>query len=399
MTVLLALAVGLWTAPAGAGWQEGVAAFQKKNYTAAVKEFQKVTKTNPDFAGGYYMLGLAQSQLGQVSQGLGNLKKAVKLDGKNAQYRTALGQLLLRAKQYNDAYETLKAVDRSKLRSGEKSFYTLLFAGAATKANRPQEAVRSLEAQIRRDPKNGRLFQALGVAYASQGNDAKAATAFAKAYSLNPSNTAMGKSAAYAAIAAGRRTRSSQQKVTYYTQAARIAEKLARSHSSFEYELLAGESWLGAKRFEQALSWLDRAKAKKPQSSLVRFYRGQCYSSLHRFTSAATELESALKYGPEGKLRRQIYNQLGYVYAKQKQYGKAITAYQSAGNSVKMKEMQANLKKQKHNLAADQEQREFARKIKALLLQAQELEKLGQVDEAKALRDQVRELQKSLRKK
>ncbi len=385
--------------PARADWQKGVAAFQKRDFATAVKEFQDVTKTNPDFAGGYYMLGLAQNQLGRVSQALGNLQKAVKLDGKNPQYRTALGQVLLRARQYEQAYQTLKSVNPAKLSPRERSFYTLLFAGAATKANRPREAVQALRQRLSADPRNPKLYQALGVAYSTLGNDAKAAEAFSKAYSLNPKDQALGRSAAYAGIAAGRRTRSQQQKVSYYTQAARIAEKLARTKPTVENQLLAGESWLGAKSFDRALFWLDKVHQKQPQNALVLFYRGQCYSSKGQFKSALRELQAALKQGPTGKLRRQIYNQLGYVYAKQKRYDRALNAYQSAGNSSKVAEMRSNIEKQKHNLAARKERQEFERKIKALLLQANELEKLGQVNEAKALREQVKELQKGLKKK
>lgn len=398
-SLVVAFAATLWAGWAHADWQKGIAAFQKNDFATAVKEFQQVTKTNPDFAGGYYMLGLAQNQLGQISQALGNLRHAVKLDGKNPQYRTALGQVLLRAKQYDDAYKVLKAVDPATLKTRERTFYTLLFSGAATKTNHLQDAVRVLQARIRHSSRDARLYQALGVAYATVGNDAKAAVAFEKAYQLHPHDLQLGRSAAYSYIGAGRRTRNPQQKIAYYTKAARIGEKLARSRATFEYQLLAGESWLGAKQFNRALTWLDKAHAQKPQNALVRFYRGQCYSSTGRFDQALTELRRAVQLGPDSRLRRQIYNQLGYVYAKQKRFDKAVSAYQNAGNSSKVAEMQANLKKQKHNLAAQKERRQFEQKIKALLLQAKELEKLGQMNEAKALRDQVKALQKGFKGK
>ncbi len=398
-SLVVAFAATLWAGWAQADWNKGVAAFTKKDFRTAVKEFQQVTKTNPDFAGGYYMLGLAQNQLGQISQALGNLRHAVKLDGKNPQYRTALGQVLLRAKQYGDAYTVLKAVDPATLKSPQqRTLYALLYGGAATKTGHIQDAVRILQARIRQNSRDPRLYQALGVAYARAGNDAKAAAAFEKAYQLQPRNLALGRSAAYSYIDAGRRTRNPQQKVAYYTKAARIGSKLAQARATFEYQLLAGESWLGARQFDRALNYLDKAHAQKPQNALVLFYRGQCYSSTNRFKQALSELRAALQLGPNARLRRQIYNQLGYVYAKQKRFDKAITAYQNAGNSAKASEMQANLKKQQHNLAAEKERRQFEQKIKALLLQAQELEKLGQVNEAKALRDQVKELQKGLKK-
>ncbi len=394
--VVLAVLLTVASLPAFADWEKGVAAYQKKDYRTAVKEFTDVTKTNPDYAGGYYMLGLAQSQLGQTSQALGNLRKAVELDGGNLQYKVALAQVLIQAKQYADAYSLLKKVNPAKLAARQKGLYALLFARAATKTNRPQEAIRVLEQQTRADPKNARLFQALGVAYNEAGNDAKAFRAFAKAFSLNPKDYGSGRSAAYAAIAAGRRA-SASAKATYYQEAASIAKKLASAKPTFEHLLLAGETLLGAKDYSSALSWFEKAAAKKPQNALVHFYMGQSYTQLGKYDTAIAELQKAIKLGADGKLRRQVYNQLGYIYDKKKNYDKAIEMYATIGNTSKVNEMKAKRDKQKQNLEAEQELREFRQKIAALEAQADELEKLGQMEDAQQLREQVQQLKAALK--
>ena len=384
--------------PVAAGWEEGVAAFKNKEFSKAVEEFQGVTKTNPDYPGGYYMLGLAQSQMGRLSQALASLRKASELDKGNAQYQVALGQVLVQAKQFRDGYTVLKAVDRGKLAASQRGLHALLFARAATKTNHPGEAVQVLNRQVRAQSKDSRLYQALGVAYNDLGDDVKAYEAFARAYRLNSRDLGSGRSAVYAAITAARRSRSVQGKSRYYAEAATISAKLAAARPTFEHQLLAGETLLGGKEYKRALSWFEKARSKQPKNSLVHFYIGQCHSSTGAFDSALPALQQALKLGPTSKLRRQIYNQMGYVYAKQKRYDKAIVAYQNAGNGAKVREMESSLDKQKQNLAARKEREEFQRKIRALLAQADELEKLGQMDEAQAIRDQVRELQSSLKK-
>jgi len=392
LAVLLAMVSG----PAFAGWEKGVAAFQKKDYRTAVAEFTEVTKTNPDYAGGYYMLGLAQSQLGQTSQALGNLRKAVELDGNNLQYKVALAQVLVQARQYNDAYGLLKKVNPSKLAARQKSLYALLFARAATKTNRPNEAIQVLEQQIRAEPRNARLHQALGVAYNDAGNDGKAFKAFAKAFQLDPKDFGSGRSAVYAAIAAGRRAGGSS-KVSYYKQAASIAQKLATAKPTFEHDLLAGETLLGAKNYSAALSWFQKAVAKKPKNALAHYYMGQCHTQLGKFDTAIAELQKALKLGADGKLRRQIYNQLGYIYDKKKNYDKAIEMYATIGNTRMVNEMKSKKEKQQQNIKAEQELREFKQKIAALEAQADELEKLGQVEDAQQLREQVQQLKAALK--
>ncbi len=391
--VVLLAAVSL---PASADWEKGVAAYQKKDYKTAVKEFADVTKTNPDYAGGYYMLGLAQSRLGQTSQALGNLRKAVELDGANQQYRLALGQVLVQAKQFSEAYKVLKNVDSGKLAARQRSLYALLFARAATKTNRATEAIQVLERQIRADAKNARLHQALGVAYNAAGNDAKAFQAFSKAFALNPKDEGSGRSAVYAAIAAGRRAGGSA-KANYYQKAAAIARKLATAKPTFEHLLLAGETLLGAKNYAEALTWFEKAAAKKPQNALVHFYMGQAQTQLGKYDTAISELQKAIKLGADGKLRRQVYNQLGYIYDKKKNYDKAIEMYATIGNSAKVKEMKDKRDKQQQNLKAEQELREYRQKIAALEAQADELEKLGQVEDAQQLREQVQQLKAALK--
>lgn len=395
LTELLVAAVVCGSAAvAMADWQAGVTAFKKKDYATAIKEFKEVTKTNEDFAGGYYMLGLAQSQVGQLSQALGNLRKAVQLDKGNAQYEVALGQGLVQAKQYGEAFTVLRSVDRGKLSRAQRSLQALLLASAATRTNHAQEAVNVLAREARAEPSNPRIQQALGVAYNALGDDPNAYRAFAAAYRLDPKDEESGRSAASAAIAAARRSRSTAEKTRLYNEAASIAQKLASRHATFDHNLLVGEALLGAKSYDSALPWFNKAKQQRPQSALVYFYIGQCHSSTGRLDQAVTELQQALKLGPEGKLRRLIYDQMGYVFAKQKRYEKALDMYQNAGNSAKVQEMQASIKKQKQNEEAKQEQAAYQRKIRALLAQADELEKLGQVEEARAIRDQVKALQK-----
>ena len=100
--------------------------------------------------------------------------------------------------------------------------------------------------------------------------------------------------------------------------------------------------------------------------------------------------------GPSGKLRTQIHNQMGYTYDKKKDYAKAAQSYEAAGNSAKKAEMLKKSEMQKDNQAADAERADFERKLRGLELQIQELEAIGEVEEANELRKQLEELKKAL---
>lgn len=391
--VLLALVV---STPAQAEWEKGVAAYNSKDYATAAKEFEEVTKTNPDFAGGYYMLGLAQNAQDQLAPAVANLRKAVELDAGNASYKVALGQALLKTREYQQAYGLLKGLDMASMDAQYRSSYALLFAQAATKSGQPQDAIRVLSTQTRADGNNHRLYQALGVAYDEAGDDGKAFESFKRAYELNPKDQATGRSAVQSGILAARRTSSDAQKARYYTETGQIAERLASSSPTFDHYLLAGETWMGAKEYGRALEWFEKAKTSQPNNVLVHYYCSQCNTSLKRYDAALRDLQTALRIGASGKLRTQIYNQMGYVHAAKRDFASAANAYAEAGNQAKVAEMRENQDKQAQNVQAEAEQAELRRTIAALELQIEELEEIGEVDDANELRKQLDELKKHL---
>jgi tetratricopeptide (TPR) repeat protein len=383
--------------PAHAEWNKGLEAYNKKDWANAVKEFEEVTKTYPDYAGGYYMLGVSQRAAGQLSPAIASLRKAVELDGSQASYKIALGQALLQADQYQNAYELLKPLSLSSMEASHRSSYALLFAQAATKTNRPGEAINVLTTQARADSRNYRLHQALGSAYTANGDDANAFQSFKKAYELNPKDAASARNAVRAAISVARRSSSDSSKSSYYTQAGQIADQLANGSPTFDHYLLAGEAWLGAGQYQTALSWFNKAKAKQSNNALVYYYAAQCKTSMNQLNSAIEDLQQALKIGASGKLRTQVYNQGGYVYDKKKDYANAIRWYSEAGNQKMVREMEGKRDAAAQNLQAQQECAEFKRRIDALKLQVEELQKLGDMENAKLLQEQLPSLEKQYR--
>ncbi len=393
---LLSLAVAV---PSYADWEKGVKAFSSKDYATAIKEFQQVTETNPDFAGGYYMLGRAQLANKELSPAVANLRKAVDLDGGNASYKLAYAQALLQTGEYSTAYGVLKPMDLAAMDVRYRSAYALLFAQAATRTGHSDQAIGILTRQLAADPKNASLAKALGVAYNDVGNDAKAFDAFRKAYDLDPNDIESGRSAVAAGIETARRSSSSTQKERAYRDAAQVADRVAQAAPSFQHKLLAGEAWLGAKNYQKALTYFDGASSLKPNNVLVHYYIGQCYTSLNKLDSALGELQQALRIGSASdKQRKLIYGQMGYVYDLQKDYQKAANAYQEAGDSRMVAQMKDKQAAKEQNLEADKEQAEFQRKLKALEMQIKELEQIGEMDEANQLRQQLEELKKAIKK-
>ena len=115
---------------------------------------------------------------------------------------------------------------------------------------------------------------------------------------------------------------------------------------------------------------------------------------MNQLNPALADLQQALKIGPSGKLRTQIYNQGGFIYDKKKDYNNAISWYQEAGNQSMVRQMQDKKEKAAQNQAADEECAEFKKTIAALRLQVDELQKIGDNDSAQQLLDQLPALEK-----
>ena len=388
---LLLLAAAL---PAHAEWDKGLEAYKKKDWANAVKEFEEVTKTNPDYAGAYYMLGVSQRALGQLSPAIASLRKSVELDGSQASYKIALGQALLQADQYQNAYELLKPLSMSSMDASHRSSYALLFAQAATKTNRPGEAIGVLTTQARADSRNYRLQQALGSAYTASGDEAKAFEAYKSAYDLNAKDATSARNAVKAAISVARRSSSNSSKSNYYNQAGQIADRLANASPTFEHQLLAGEAWLGAKQYQKAQASFDKARSQQSNNALVYYYLAQCKTQINQLNPALADLQQALRIGASGKLRNQIYNQGAFIYDKKKDYNNAISWYQEAGNQSMVRQMEDKKSRAAQNLTADKECAEFKKTIAALRLQVDELQKIGDNDSAQQLLDQLPALEK-----
>ncbi len=394
--VALIIAIGM-VAPVNAEWNKGLEAYKAKDWATASTEFAEVTKTNPDYVGGYYMLGLSQQEQNSLSAALGNLRKAVELDATNEKpnpmYSIALAGGLNKAKQDQEAYRTLKAFSLGSLPANYRTRYALLFADAANQTNRSGEAVNVLEAQVPADSSNASLYQALGVSQDKLGYDKEAYAAFKRAYELAKNET-IGRYAVHSATEAAKRG-SPSEKTRYYKEAATTAEALAAAKPTFDNNLLVGESWMGAKQYSKALTWFNKASAQKSQNALVRFYIGQCYTKTKQYSNAMSSLKQSLDLGGNNSdLRKKIYNQMGYVYETTKDFPKAKQAYLEAGYSSKAAAMDAKADAQAGNLQHERDCREFKTKIDALAMQAEEFEKLGDMESARQMREQLTVLQR-----
>ena len=344
---------------ASAGWNEGVAAFQAKNYQAAASEFQEVVDQQPDLFQGHYMLGQTLLKLNRMQDALPHLRKAYDLNSSDVGVAMVLGKAYTDSRRYADAVGVLGKLEPAKAGKHRVALHQML-AKAYEKTGDEQRMRGQLKSAADADPSNADLRFAYGAAAFNAGDLNGAIEALSKAASLAPNDAEKQKTYAQALLRKGR-TSSGAAKADAYNKASSAMTRVVAASDSYDNLIMLAGAQLGAKQYDGALSSLERAAAKNSNDWLPPFYMGQAYTQKGQYRSAEEKLNQALTKARKNEDKVTIYGQLGYVYEKQKRYDNAIDAYRKAGNESGVVRAQENKETDQFNKDVEAEAAEIAR--------------------------------------
>jgi tetratricopeptide (TPR) repeat protein len=333
-----------------ADWSAGIQAYNKKDYATALKEFQGVIQSNPEYGGAYYMAGKCNEALGRQGDALKMYEQANKLDPADPRTAVSLAGLYIVRGEGKQAASVLDGVKLDALQSQAKAVVLTLKAQAAIAQGGYQSATDLARQATQADNGSADAWATLGLAYSNSNKPADAFSAFKRGCDLS-GDVAVCKNAVAAGITAAQLEQSRTRRQQLYDQTAAVATKLAQAKGGSEGALLAGEALLGAQDFDGAMSGFENA--------LVTYYKGQCYIGKKTWPQAERLLRDALMKSPDTDLRRKIYTSLGYVYDEMHRYPEAAQAYTEAGNTTKVAEMNEKQKKMEQNKKAEEEQRRY----------------------------------------
>jgi len=352
---------------AAADWNAAVAAYKKGDYTAALREFQAVLAENPNYSGAYFYVGACEEKLGRKREALEHYQKASQMEPANPTFALAFARLATEQGRAGEALKALELVKLDGLKGEQKALILVATARAKLALGDNQGALAAAQAATQAAGNSPDAWVTLGAVLSRLDRNAEAFNAYRRAFELNR-DPGIAQAAANAGMR-GARLAKGQEANALYAQAAAVAVKAYEKKPSAELALLAAEGFLGADRYDEALGWLDRVGA---DNALVTYYRAQCAQGKGDVQRAERLLREALGKQPDERLRRLIYNSLGFVLDKQKRYKEAEQAYQEAGNQTKVAEMRDKQQKYEQNLKADEE----ARRIEELRKAQEELRKL-----------------------
>ena len=308
-------------------WDRAVSLFNQKQYRPAIREFHAVLKANPDawkswyYIGashfslqsfedsidafqnyiksadkddqaqvtGNYFIGMSQYQLKQYDKAIPALARYISLSEKTQQKvdttaRAALGRCYIFSNRFSDAIPVLTAA-AAEMKTNAANFYYIGFA--QNKLGRTDQAISALNQGLAIDPK-----------------DADSLTLLAEIYFLQlRQNPAMAK------------------------QVISVGERLLQVRDDERSWSLLGQAYLIDKQYTKAAPLLDKFARAHAESGVAWYNFGLALSRSSQWKPAADALEKSTKLAPANLA---ALLELAYVYESDKQYDKALAAYQKA---------------------------------------------------------------------
>jgi len=360
--------------PAFAGWEEGVAAFTKKDYETARTEFQQVVNQNPDAFNGHYMLGLSLGFLGRKEEALNHVRKAYDLNPNDLMIKVELGRAYINMRRYADAAKLLGTVgdaDLGKLDERRRSAFYQMRAAAREKNGEEDGAYADYKKLASLLPQDAQIQLKYGVLASNGEQMSDALSALDRAHRAAPNDPDVKRSYITVLKKQGRTQRDKNAKKQTYLKAANLAGELVKADGSYDNLLLKCEVELGASLYGEAVTSCKSASGKKPTEWLALFYLGQAYSANKQFAEAEPPLAQAEQLARRAEDLRSVRKQIGFVYEKQKKYSQSIEAYEKAGDPAGVARVKENEATARENERIEVENA----RIEEMRKEAEELEK------------------------
>jgi len=280
----------------------------------AIDLLQGVLKDEPQMASGHHYLGLAYVQKNDVPQARRELTEAVRLAPNVGEIRTALASLHLSEGSHDLAVEQAQAALRLNGRNLQAATIlgdAYLGKGDLTKAKQTFEAI------SKAIPNEPLSRYRLGLIARSEKDDAKALAYFEEALTINPHIIEPLDQIAAVKVSQGKAKEARD----------RVMRQFELSPKSPMIQNLLGKLWMHEKDAGQAEAAFKKAIELNPELPLSYMNLGQLYLATGKQDQAMKEYEAALAKNPKLVGAHMI---LGMIHEQRKEYDKAKARYEQA---------------------------------------------------------------------
>ena len=298
----------------------------QNEYSRAAELFFQVTRERSRFAPAYYFLGRARLGSDDTRQAETAFAKAKELNPVWLAPRMALARLYLDRGAYDRALEESEPI----LQTQPRNFDILMIAGTARlKKGEAGPALDLFNRAKEVSPTDATPQIHMGEAYVVQKKYGQALTAYEEALKLDPDRIdALGSIAQILALQGNRKAGFE-----------RVQQQLAKTKNKAEVYQLLGQLSMDQQDYEQALSYLQKAVALKPDLFSAAHLIASTYMAQKKFDQAIAESEKIIQKNPRAT---QSYMLLGVLHDQKQQYDQANRYYKKVLELDKNSALAAN---------------------------------------------------------
>ena len=309
-----------WTIPSlmaqEGDYQKGLSYYKQGQYQKTIEEFEKIVEAHPDYESGHRILGDSYLKIKDYDKAIEAFQNALRLKGDNYVTHYGLALSFFNKARYREAIVALNEGaeyarsprDQYKMyRTRGSSYYNI---------NDFEQAISDLQKAVSIQRGNATDVLQLGIAYYRFGNYLEAEKYLQQARVLDPQAS---------------------------------GAKLYLSRLQFQEALDAIE----AKNYTQAAALLGDYVKENPEDGEARFNLGLAQLFAQNLDAAEREFLKSAELIPENW---EVYDRLGYVYERKKQYDKALQNYRTAHNLHQDPQVQKSVDRIQERIRRSQQQ-------------------------------------------
>lgn len=308
-------------------WDRAVSLFNQKQYRPALREFHAVLKANPDAWKSWYYIGASHFALQSFPDAIDAFQNYIKAAGNDDSAQSTgsyfIGMSYYQTKEYDKAAPALaryvalsdktqqKVDTTARAALGRCYFFT----------NRFSEAIPVLTTAAAEMKTNATNYYYIGFAQYKLGHADQAIVAINQSLAIDP------KDADSLTLLGDIYLAQLRQNPGAAKQLISVGERLIAVRDDERAWGFLGQAYMFDKQYVKAAPLLDKFARAHAESSTAWNNLGVALSRSSQWKPAADALEKTIKLAPANMA---ALLELGYVYESDKQYDKALTAYQHA---------------------------------------------------------------------